>query len=108
MPVNIQQLFDVQLPAALVRHPDEARAINATYQMNITGSGAWFLDLTSTGPKIEQGNKPADCAVTISSEDFQKLYENPAAGAQLFFAGRLKIAGNPMLGMKLQKLFSLR
>jgi putative sterol carrier protein len=35
--------------------------------------------------------------------------ENPQAnGLQLFFAGKLKVAGNQMLGMKLQKLLSYR
>ena len=61
-----------------------------------------------TPPTITQGEKPADCTITITSDDFQKLYESPAAGMQLFFAGKLKIAGNQMLGMKLQKLFSFK
>jgi putative sterol carrier protein len=45
----------------------------------------------------------------MTSEDFQKLYENPDAnGMQLFFAGKLKVAGNQMLAMKLKKLFALK
>jgi putative sterol carrier protein len=46
--------------------------------------------------------------MTIAADDFQKMYENPAAGMQLFFTGKLKIAGNQMLGMKLQKLFAFK
>ncbi len=35
--------------------------------------------------------------------------ENPQAnGMQLFFAGKLKVSGNPTLAMKLQKLFSYK
>jgi putative sterol carrier protein len=108
MAVDIPKLFNEQLPEALTKNADEAKTINATYQMNITGAGSWHLDLTSAGPKVTQGEKPADCTITITSEDFQKLQENPAAGMQLFFAGKLKIAGNQMLGMKLQKLFSFK
>ena len=49
----------------------------------------------------------ADCTIDISSEDFQKLHEDPQAnGMQLFFSGKLKVQGNPMLAMKLNKLFS--
>jgi putative sterol carrier protein len=91
-----------------VRNSDEAKSINATYQMNVTGAGSWHIDLTSSGPTVTPGEKPADCTVTISAEDFQKLLQNPAAGTQLFFAGKLKISGNQLLGLKLQKLFSLR
>src|SRR3954468_23522859 len=108
MAVDIPKIFNEQLPEILAKNADEAKSINATYQMNITGAGSWFIDLTSAGPKVEAGEKPADCTVTIAADDFQKLQENPAAGMQLFFAGKLKIAGNQMLGMKLQKLFSLK
>jgi putative sterol carrier protein len=108
MAVDIPKLFNEQLPAALTKNADEAKAINAKYQMNITGAGSWHLDLTSAGPTVTQGEQPADCTITIAADDFQKLQENPAAGMQLFFSGKLKIAGNQMLGMKLQKLFSFK
>ncbi len=108
MAVDIPKLFNEQLPAALTKNADEAKAINAKYQMNITGAGSWHLDLTSAGPTVVQGEQPADCTITITADDFQKLQENPAAGMQLFFSGKLKIAGNQILGMKLQKLFSFK
>jgi putative sterol carrier protein len=108
MTIDPAKLFNEQLPAILARNTEEAKSINAKYQMNITGAGSWHIDLTSTGPSITAGEKPADCTVTIASDDFQKLLQNPAAGTQLFFAGKLKISGNQMLGLKLQKLFSLK
>jgi putative sterol carrier protein len=108
MAVDIAKLFNEDLPRVLAKNSEEAKAINATYQMNVTGAGSWFIDLTASGPKVEAGEKPADCTVTIAADDFQKLQENPAAGMQLFFAGKLKVSGNQMLGMKLQKLFSLK
>jgi putative sterol carrier protein len=108
MAVDIPKLFNEQLPGALAKNAAEAKTINAKYQMNIPGAGSWHLDLTEAGPTVEQGEKPADCTITVSADDFQKLYENPAAGMQLYFTGKLKIAGNQMLGMKLQKLFSFR
>jgi putative sterol carrier protein len=111
MAVDIQKLFNEDLPAALAKKPDDAKAIGAKYQFNITGEGGgeWFLDLTSTGPSAQQGNPGgADCTLTVSSEDFQKLHENPQAnGMQLFFSGKLKVSGNPMLAQKLNKLFQI-
>jgi putative sterol carrier protein len=108
MPVDIPKLFNEQLPAILSRNADEAKTIDATFQMNITGAGSWHLDLTSNGPKITPGEKTADCTVTLAADDFQKLQENPAAGTALYFSGKLKITGNQMLGLKLQKLFSMK
>jgi putative sterol carrier protein len=112
MAVDIQKLFNEQLPEALAKNADAAKQIGATYQLNITGDGGgeWFIDVSSSGPKAERGNPgTAECTITISVEDFQKLHENPQAnGMQLFFAGKLKVTGNQMLAMKLQKLFDLR
>jgi putative sterol carrier protein len=111
MAVDIQKLFNEELPAALAKNADDAKAIGAKYQMNITGptGGEWSVDVSPSGPSCKPGNGPADCTLTIADEDFQKLIENPAAnGTQLFFSGKLKVAGNPMLAMKLQKLFAYK
>jgi putative sterol carrier protein len=111
MAIDIQKLFNDDLPAQLAKHPDAAKQIGAKYQINVTGSngGEWYIDVSDSGPKAEKGNPgTADCTITVAEEDFQKLYENPQAnGMQLFFAGKLKVVGNQMLAMKLQKLFTM-
>src|SRR5450631_1807228 len=109
MAVDIKKIFNETLPAGLAKHPDDAKTIGAKYQINITGEGGgeWQVDVTATGPSCKPGSGDADCTITITSEDFQKLIENPQQnGMQLFFAGKLKVGGNPTLAMKLQKLFS--
>lgn len=107
MAVDVKKLFNEELPAALTKNAEDARTIGAKYQMNITGEGEWFIDVSATGPSCKPGNEAADCTITISAEDFQKMMENPQQnGMQLFFAGKLKVGGNPTLAMKLQKLFS--
>ena len=109
MPVDTKKLFNEDLPAALAKNAEDARTIGAKYQMNVTGEGSWFIDVSPTGPKCEAGEQPADCTITITTEDFQKLLENPQAnGMTLFFAGKLKVAGNQMLAMKLNKLFGYK
>jgi putative sterol carrier protein len=87
MAVDIKKLFDEELPAALAKN----------------------VDVSDTGPSCKAGSGPADCTISITDEDFQKLVENPQAnGMQLFFSGKLKVTGNQMLAMKLQKLFGFR
>ncbi len=111
MAVDIKKLFNDELPAALSKNAEDAKTIGAKFQMNITGptGGDWNIDVSATGPVCKAGTGEADCTISISDEDFQKLVENPQAnGMQLFFAGKLKVTGNQMLAMKLQKLFSYR
>jgi len=112
MAVDIRKLFNEELPAAIAKNPDKAKEIGHVFQMNITGEtgGEWAIDTTAaTGPSAKPGKAPnAECTITMTDADFQKLVENPQAnGMQLFFAGKLKVQGNQMLAMKLQKLFDL-
>ncbi len=109
MAVDIKKLFNEELPALLEKNAEDAKTIGAKYQWTITGEGDWNIDVSATGPSCKPGSGPSDCSITIASEDFQKLVENPQAnGMQLFFAGKLKVTGNQMLAMKLQKLFSYK
>ena len=110
MAVDIQKLFNEDVPAKIAGNPDAAKAIGATYQFIITGEGGgeWFINVKDE-PKCVAGNPGgAECTMKLAAEDFQKLMENPQAnGMQLFFSGKLKVDGNNMLAMKLQKLFAL-
>ncbi|XXY47867.1 SCP2 sterol-binding domain-containing protein [Sorangium sp. So ce269] len=111
MAVDIQKLFNEELPAALAKNTDAAKQLGGKYQINVTGEGGgeWLIDLASANPSIAAGNPGgADVTIALTSEDFQKLHENPQANSmQLFFAGKLKVTGNQMLAMKLPKLFQL-
>ncbi len=108
MALDIKKLFNEELPGALSRNAEDAKGMNAKYQMNVTGEGEWFVDVSATGPSCTAGVQPADCTITISGPDLEKLMENPAAGMTLFFSGKLKVTGNQMLAMKLQKLLSFK
>jgi putative sterol carrier protein len=109
MAIDIKKMFNEELPGALSRNADEAKTIGAKFQINIAGEGEWNIDVSASGPACKAANEAADCTISIASEDFQKLMENPQAnGMQLFFAGKLKVAGNQMLAMKMQKLFSFK
>jgi len=110
MAVDVKKLFNEELPGALTKNAEEAKTIGAKFQINVTGEGEWFIDASDSGPSCKGGQgEGADVTITIAAEDFQKLLENPQAnGMQLFFAGKLKVTGNQMLAMKLQKLFGLK
>ena len=98
MAVDIPNIFNEQLPGILQRNADEAKAINAKFQMNITGAGSWHLDLTSSGPTVAPGEKPADCTVTIAADDFVKLQENPSAGHAALFCRQAQDQRQPDAG----------
>lgn len=109
-PKNAIELFDVQMPEAIGKAPDKAKEVGAVYVFKITGEGGgeWTVDLKSDKPSINKGVLPgANCTIEVANTDFVDMLANPAKGMQLFMQGKLRVTGDPMLAMKLQKLFSL-
>jgi hypothetical protein len=110
VPASAQELFDKQVPAALAANPDKAKEIGATYVFKITGDdgGTWTVDLASSPPTCTPGEKgAAQCTIEVAHADFKSMLANPALGMQLYFQGKLRVSGDPMLATKLQKLFTL-
>jgi hypothetical protein len=107
---NAQQLFDQDVPNALSKNPDKAREINAVYLFKISGDGGgeWTVDLKSETPSCKPGvHGTAQCTIEVAHEDFKAMLGNPTLGMQLYFQGKLRVTGDPMLATKLQKLFSM-
>jgi alkyl sulfatase BDS1-like metallo-beta-lactamase superfamily hydrolase len=107
---NVQDLFDHHIPEALAKNPEKAKEIGAIYYFKVTGDGGgeWTVDLASATPTVQKGQSGTpQCSIEIAHEDFTQMLSNPALGMQLYFQGKLKVNGDPMLATKLQKLFAL-
>ena len=110
MPKNAKHLFDELVPAALAKYPERAKEVNAIYGFKVTGDGGgeWTVDLVNDPPTCVPGDTgKAQCAIEIASEDFMSMLGNPQLGMQLYFQGKLKVAGDPMLATKLQTVFQM-
>ena len=110
LPKDAKELFDVKVPEALSNHPDKAREVDAIYCFKISGEGGgdWTVDLTADPPNVSNGDVgSAQCTIECSDEDFKSMLTDPQAGMQLYFQGKLKVTGDPMLATKLQQFFDL-
>lgn len=99
--------FTTRLPAKIAAMGDAAKsAVNAVFVFKITGEGggAWTLDAKNNVGVREGAEDGADCTLELSADDWKTISENPGAATQLFFTGKLKVSGNPMLATKLQKI----
>ena len=100
-----------RLAAHLVENPGLAAKIGAVYQFYITGAdgapgGEWVLDLKQPPGAVRSGtDRAADCALTMSDEDFVALSRGALNPIAALGQRRLKLEGNMMLAMKLQSLF---
>jgi putative sterol carrier protein len=110
LPANASELFDKLVPEGLAKSPDKARELNAIYCFKITGDegGEWTVDTTANPPTCIKGDTgKAQCVIEVAHDDFKTMLADPNAGMQLYFQGKLRVSGDPMLAMKLQQLFEL-
>ncbi|KAM9207178.1 hydroxysteroid dehydrogenase-like protein 2 isoform 5-T6 [Dugong dugon] len=89
---------------------DAVKATQAVYQFELSGEdgGTWFLDLKSKGGNVGRGEPPdrADVVMSMSTEDFVKMFSGKLKPTMAFMSGKLKIKGNMALAIKLDKLMT--
>lgn len=104
---NAADLFD-KLAAGIAIVPARARDLNTIYCFKILGSGKWTVDCRADPPTVAEGDAGrAACAIEVDGDDFMKMLVDPNLGMQLYFQGKLRVQGDPMLAMKLGQLFEL-
>lgn len=104
---NADDLFD-KLAAGIAIAPDRAREFNAIYCFKIAGAGKWTVDCCADPPTVAKGDAGrAQCAIEVDGDDFMNMLVDPNLSMQLYFQGKLRVFGDPMLAMKLGPLFEL-
>jgi putative sterol carrier protein len=111
MPKDAPDLFDNIIPNMMSKFPDKAREVNAIYTFKITGDGGgeWVVDCVSNPPQVKKGDDgTGQCTIEITHDDFKTMLGDPTGqvGMQLYFQGKLRVTGDPMLAMKLSQLLS--
>ncbi|XP_030775071.1 hydroxysteroid dehydrogenase-like protein 2 isoform X2 [Rhinopithecus roxellana] len=89
---------------------DIAKATQAIYLFELSGKdgGTWFLDLKSKGGNVGYGepSEQADVVMSMSTDDFVKMFSGKLKPTMAFMSGKLKIKGNMALAIKLEKLMN--
>jgi putative sterol carrier protein len=111
MPTSVKAFFDQKVPAVLATSPEKAKDVAAIYLFKISGAdgGTWTVDLVSTPPTCLVGEHGVpQCTIEASDDDFRGMIDGGMQAAMsLFFSGKLKVAGDPMLATKLSKLLQM-
>ncbi|HEU5380085.1 MAG TPA: SCP2 sterol-binding domain-containing protein [Ktedonobacteraceae bacterium] len=92
-------------------NPASAGNMNKTYQWNITGDEAGKYALKIAEGKCELipgGVEKPDITFTVSDKDWLAIAEGKLDAMNAFATGKLKLAGDMMLAMKVQQLFPVK
>ena len=101
-----KDIFD-EMGNKLASDPSATEGLNAVYQFVVTGDtgGSWYADSTGDAALVAEGTHDSpNVTITVSAEDFVAIKTGELNGQMAFMQGKLKIAGDMGLAMKLQKL----
>ena len=93
----------------LAANPAALTGINATYQFTLTGDpeGSWVMKLTDDEKSVDVGAiDDADCSITMDAGDFMAMIEGRLNPQMAFMTGKLKVAGEMGLALKLQAILA--
>lgn len=99
-----KEIFENKIPAKLEQNAAKIAGINAIYEFNINGDGGgvWSIDLSGGAGKVVSGSTGnAKCTVTMSASDFSDMIEGKLNPQMAFMTGKLKVAGDMGLALKL-------
>ncbi|HVN15081.1 MAG TPA: SCP2 sterol-binding domain-containing protein [Anaerolineales bacterium] len=109
MPLTIPDLME-KMPSAFL--PEKAQGVNAIIQFKFTGPepGEWNAAIKDGTCVVTQGasSTPPTMTLTVDSSDYLKLITGELDGMQAFMQGKLKLAGDLNLAMKMMGMFKLK
>ncbi|AEJ39815.1 Sterol-binding domain protein [Sulfobacillus acidophilus TPY] len=89
--------------------PDQLANSQGTYQFNLSGDdGAqYYVTVTPSGATVEAGTAPAPgVTISMTAADFKALAGGQLNPMSAFMSGKLSVAGDMGLALKLQTLIS--
>ena len=108
MPLTIADLMS-KMPGAFL--PEKAPGLDAVIQFKFTGeeAGDWYAVIKDGKVEVKQGEHDAPkMTLTADSSDYVKIFTGEIDGMQAFMQGKLKLAGDLNLAMKLTQMFKIR
>lgn len=108
MTLTIETLMS-KMPGAFI--PEKAVGLDAVIQFRFTGEevGEWYAVIKNGKVTVEKGSHASPkMTLTADSSDYVKIFTGEIDGMQAFMQGKLKLAGDLNLAMKLTQMFKIK
>ncbi len=80
--------------------------IGKTLKFVFPDTGVVYVDGTGVPNTVTNEDRDADCTITVSMSDFKAIVSGQMDPTMAFMSGKLKVAGDMGLAMKLQPLLA--
>ncbi len=101
----VKEIFN-QMPANL--NQDAAKGMNSVIQFNLSGDGGgnYHVIIKDGACEVQEGTHASpNMTMTMAAQDYVDMITGKLNGQMAFMSGKLKIAGDMGLAMKMQSLF---
>ena len=108
MPLTVADLMS-KMPKAFL--PEKAPGLDAVIQFKFSGAeaGEWYAAIKDGKCVTEKGTHPSPkMTLSADSSDYVKIFTGEMDGMQAFMQGKIKLAGDLNLAMKLMTMFKIR
>ncbi len=75
--------------------------LGASVAFDFGDDGRIFLDANTVPNVVSNGDDEADCTISVSLDDFVSMVNGELDGTTAFMMGKLKVAGNMGVAMKI-------
>ena len=103
----VKEIFGA-MPGQL--NADAAKGMNSVIQFNLTGDGGgeYHVVIKDGTAAVNQGaHASPNMTMTMAAQDYVDMITGKLNGQMAFMSGKLKIAGDMGLAMKMQQLFPM-
>ncbi len=87
---------------------DAAKGMTSVIQFNLggDGGGSYYIEIKDGACKVSEGSHASpNMTMTMAASDYVDMITGKLNGQMAFMSGKLKIAGDMSLAMKMQTLF---
>ncbi len=96
--------FFESLQSRLAQNPSKLAGMTCVYQFRV-GDAIYIVSLTDGKAVVTKGEAPSpNCTITMADPDFLAMLSGKLNGQMAFMTGKLKIAGDFGLALKLETL----
>jgi putative sterol carrier protein len=88
---------------------EAAKGLNATYQFDLSGDngGKWHVIINNETCQVKEGPAASpNITISMSAQDYVDMTTGKLNGQVAFMSGKLRIAGDMGLALKMQQLFA--
>jgi putative sterol carrier protein len=104
-PSSCKQVFE-QMPGHFKK--DAAQGLDAVYQFDLSGEGGgkWQVLINNDKCEVKEGEHPSpNITISMSAQDYLDMVSGKLNPQMAFMTGKLRIAGDMGLALRLQGLF---